>query len=225
MPFTAQTIVDQLQVLIPGVTDAEALGYVNRAYKWLLGSTDIKTEPLEIASVQNQQGYDLSNDLLRTDTVLWVTGEDAQTRYTGDELTFTPDKEFINPAYGTPTNYSFHNVRQSSAATTDSKAQIWLYPIPDTSPSGGLPKIVIYGAVYRALSLSDSLSNAVQFEDALLARAKQLLCDDYFPKDSEHWEQKAAKYLRETLDNLNKRQDGLGENLIPTISYSRRTAQ
>lgn len=225
MPFTAQTIVDQLQVLIPGVTDAEALGYVNRAYKWLLGSTDIKTEPLEIASVQYQQGYDLSNDILRTDKVLWVTGVDDQSRYTGDELTFTPDKEFINVSYGTPTDYSFYNSRQSSAATTDSKAQIWLYPIPDIDPDGGYPKIVIYGAVYRALTLTDSLSNAVQFEDAILARSKQLLFDDYDPSKSDYWEQKAAKYLRETLDTLNKRQDGLGENLIPTISYSRRTAQ
>jgi len=225
MPFTAQTIVDQIQVLIPGVTDAEALGYVNRAYKWLLGSTDIKTEPLEIASVQYQQGYDLSNDILRTDRVLWVTGVDAQSRYTGDELTFTPDKEVINVSYGTPTDYSFHNVRQSNAATADSKAQIWLYPIPDTDPDGGLPKIVIYGTVYRALALTDYVSNAVQFEDAILCRSKMLLFDDYDPSKSDYWEQKAAKYLRETLDNLNKRQDGLGENLIPTTSFRRRTAQ
>lgn len=226
MPFTAQSLVDQLQVLIPGVTDSEALSYVNRSYKWLLGKAEIKAEPLEIAVTQNQQAYDISNDILSIETVLWVTGVDDQSRYTGTELKFQPDSQRINLDYGTPDSYSIDNSRQSTAATTDSKAQILLYPTPSGAVSGGYPKIVIYTSVYRALSLSDSVSNAVQFEDALLARAKQLLFEDYAPGEkSEYWKAKANEYLRETLDIVNRRQDGLGETYIPSISYSRRTAQ
>lgn len=228
MPFTAQSLVDQLQVLIPGVTDAEALTYVNRAYKWLLGAADIKTEPLTLTVVSDQQAYDISDDLLYIDKVVWVTGLDSSSRNEGYELEFTPDNTFLNvPTGTTPAYYSIYNSRQSAATTTDSKTQLWISPVYDGTPSGGYPAIKIYGTVYRALTLSPStaISTAVQFEDAIISRAKQLLFEDYDPSKADFWRERANTYLQETLGSLNKRKDGQGMTLISSVSASRRVAK
>lgn len=229
MAFTAQSLVDQVRVLYPGLTNTEVLGYVNRAYKWLLVNSDIKTEPLEISAANETQGYDLSADLLSVDRVLWVTGVDSESsRYVGDELRRIDgdnSRYFQNPSYGTPTGYFFYNKRQANAATADAKAQIWTDIVYNGTPAGGYPLIVIYGTVYRALALTDYVSNAVQFEDALICRGKHLLCLDYFPgEQAEMWKRESREKLTETLESLARREDGNGQTVLPRMSFNRRSA-
>jgi len=228
MPFTAQSLVNQVRVLIPGLTESEVLAYVNRAYKWLLHEADIKTEPLSIAAVANTQGYDLSADLLKIDRVLWVTELDDNSRYVGTELKKIDGDYtgyFANVSSGTPTSYFLYNSANATAATTDSEAQIWTDIVYNGTPSGGYPKIIIYGTVYRALTLSDSLSNAVQFEDAVLSRVKHLAFLDYKPETADFWEMDSRKKLNETLSSLSRRVDGEEPTALPSFISRRRTAR
>lgn len=177
-----------INIFLRSHPDASAVAaeYFERAYRWVMLNLPMQRAAKTIDLVDNQWKYDLpAGELVELEQVIHATGVDAQSDYKGtilqettvERLTATYQNQITNLGEGVyPGVYAIVNVQDS----TTGKPQIWIWPRYNGTPSGGYPKLVLWGRWYVALaSTSTNIPAAIPDETVITSKMKQFYLEDY----------------------------------------------
>ena len=154
MAITVPVCIDKLQDIYNDVSDTEGLLLFNSAHAEIGRQVKLyPDEAVDLASlVAGTRGYAYSEDILHVWAAAYYTSASSYTaliQTSPDELDAMTNGEWRGESNGTPTHWY------------DEGPNIGLYPIPDTTTSGGYPLVRLYCQKRRVLTTGDSLPGMI----------------------------------------------------------------
>ena len=165
MAITAGTMYGYLQSVYPDASDALCLRSINRTVRALVQPDDSRTESVTLSSlVAGTASYALSESVVR----VWSAEYQAESGSTKQLSALTMrqmERDYPNyrvAASASPSSYA--------VTYTGSALNLTLYPAPDSSSSGGYPRLVLRVSEAPTLTSGSSLPANVS-EEAVEAGA------------------------------------------------------
>lgn len=151
--MTAQTLVDRIRRNFSGLTEAEALEYLQEAHTHILGQIRLNIETVSISLTADTREYALDNDILRVWNAMYLTSATQ-----GFQLV---------PTHVDRLDSTTHRWRiQGSSQPREwyvEESNLGLYPTPDTTTSGSYPAVSLEVTRDQTLSISGTPTTIPEF--------------------------------------------------------------
>lgn len=178
--MTLATVVNEVRQTFPEMSSARAIAYAATIHKRVCNAIGIRESTEDIAMVADQREYSLPAGVVNIFAVVYY--EDADTPTTLDVSSF--EREDIADPYwrsdttsGTPDRYLVRSAKAGSG--TGDSLKVSFLPTPETSASGGYPKVTMWVTSHTAFSAtSDNLPDSLLDERVYVNGVRWLYAQD-----------------------------------------------
>lgn len=142
--MNAQDLVDKTIRTFKGVTEDQALEYLQEVHTHILSNVRLNIETITINLTSGTGEYAIDDDILRVWTARYLVSATSQ--------------DVLNPTHVDELNKNHRDWKVDSASTPNlyyvEGSNLGLYPVPDTTTSGGYPVVKCEVTRDQTLSIS-----------------------------------------------------------------------
>jgi hypothetical protein len=178
MAITVANVVDNALRVYPDLSQADAVAYLNYAWRDLCASIRLEQETLVSVNVtEGTAKYALDADALRVWEAYWKTASNTYIVLKGHTIADigTSNSKYRVEANGTPTGYYIEG------------GYIALTPPPRTSTSGSYPVLVYFATIPTTWSYGYTALPVIPCEDALVAGICYRHARAYHQNEHDFW--------------------------------------
>lgn len=158
MATTATNVIAKFRRTFPDCSTTDAALLLDDVLKGIYSRLPARNTSVDISLTDGTQEYDYNVDITRTQSVLFKETSDPST-WVRLEATNVDELNLKNPSWrsddteGSPTKYYVTSAVSSDTA----KPVIGFLPIPDTTTSGGYPKVTAFVTQWASLTSSETM--------------------------------------------------------------------
>lgn len=207
---TVNQLVTDFQSRFSDVTSAEAIRLANMIHKRILARLGIRDTSIDISLTAGTREYDLAETAIQIRAAYYVRSATAGDFQQLDE-TSTDKMDLLDTGWRNRTTQSQPRLYfvNSLVNSNTSKKRIGFDPIPDTTTSGGYPKVTLYITQHTDLVGADTLPTQVQDSQIYLDGMSWLFAKEQGLADRDEWKVEFEKRCSEEAAFINRilRQD------------------
>jgi hypothetical protein len=175
------TVIAAARQILPRLTTTRAQAHFHTAHKELLDEAQVRNIPVTLGSlVDGTREYDWAEGNLKAWDAVYY---DSSTSFkhlehvTEDWLDIYKPNWRAEAEEGDPDYYYI----TSSQDTDSAKKVIGFYPIPDTTTSGGYPKVIVEATQFAELTTSETLPSTILHSQFHIYRVCELAAPELAP--------------------------------------------